>query len=346
MDQIVPEPRSCFDDLTWFSIDVVVDDVVTELYGVVDSESDNNVNRDAELIEYLTQTNNKVSLQSMARTKQKARKMDKDGKLTATTTGNTGGTPTPALQSPGGQNIATFPRRTGRLLESDLELEQAVAMFSVGSPPVRSTRSQMPIRGTSPARGSPRRGTPGRGRSPARSSPARGSPKRGTPGHGRSPARGTPGRSPGRGTPVNPKPKPVGMVNLQVKPSTSGITPGRPGQAGYVNRGRGGGSGRGASRSSPARYDLPSFSTEDDDDDDNDDNDNGDDDAEEDMEVDFPNLGQPLARVPQRRPIAVKNMNLIRAPKKSKSGFAEIARWNRTARQGVYNETKRGWMAK
>ena len=62
MDQIVPEPRSCFDDLTLFSINVVVDEVVTELYGVVDSESDNNVNTDAELIEYLTQTNNKVSL--------------------------------------------------------------------------------------------------------------------------------------------------------------------------------------------------------------------------------------------------------------------------------------------
>ena len=39
-------------------------------------------------------------------------------------------------------------------------------------------------------------------------------------------------------------------------------------------------------------------------------------------------------------------MNLIRAPKRSKSGFAEIAKWNRTARQGVYNETKRGWMVK
>ena len=127
-------------------------------------------------------------------------------------------------------------------------------MFGVGSPPARSTRSQTPIRGTSPARGSPRRGTPGRGRSPARSSPVR----------------GTPGRSPGRGTSANPKPKPVGMVNPQVKPSTSGVTPGRPGQAGYVNRGGGGGSGRGASRSSPGRYNLPSFSTEEDDDDNDD----------------------------------------------------------------------------
>ena len=46
------------------------------------------------------------------------------------------------------------------------------------------------------------------------------------------------------------------------------------------------------------------------------------------------------------QPIAAKNLNLIRAPRRGKSGFAEIARWNRTARQGVFNETKRGWMAK
>ena len=346
MDQIVSELRSCFDDLTLFSINIVVDDVVTELYGVVDSESDSNVDRDVELIEYLTQTNNKISPQSMARTKQTARKTDKDSKLTATTMSNTGSTPTPALQLPGGQNIATFPWRTGRLLESDSELEQAVAMFGVGSPPARSTCSQTPIRGTSPARGSPRRGTSGRGQSPARNSPARGTPGRGHSPARSSPVRGTAGRLPGRGTSADPKPKPVGMVNPQVKPSTSGVTPGRPGQAGYVNRGRGGGSGRGASRSSPSRYNLPSFSTEEDDDDNNDDNDDDDDDAEEEMEVDFPNLGQPPAPAPRRRPIAVKNMNLIRAPRRSKSGFAEIAKWNRTARQGVYNETRRGWMAK
>ena len=305
----MPELRSCFDDLTLFSINVVVDDVVTELYGVVDSESDSNVDRDVELIEYLTQTNDKISPQSMARTKQTARKTDKDGKLTAATMGNTRSTPTPALQSPGGQNLATFPWRTGRLLESDSELEQAVAMFGIGSPPARSTRSQMPIRGTSPARRSPRRGTPGCGRSPA----------------GSSPARGTPGRLPGRGTPADPRSKPVGMVNPQVKPSTSGVTPGRPGQAGYVNRGRGGGSGWGASRSSPGRYNLPSFSMEEDEDDDDDDDDD-DDNAEEEMEVDFPNLGQPPAPAPQQRPIAVKNMNLIQAPKRSKSGFAEITK--------------------
>ena len=47
-----------------------------------------------------------------------------------------------------------------------------------------------------------------------------------------------------------------------------------------------------------------------------------------------------------RNPIAAKNLNLIRAPKRGKSGFTEIAAWNRSARQGAWNETKRGWMAK
>ena len=47
-----------------------------------------------------------------------------------------------------------------------------------------------------------------------------------------------------------------------------------------------------------------------------------------------------------RQPIAAKNLNLIRAQRRGKSGFAEIAKWNRSARQGVYNETKHGWMAR
>ena len=240
MDQIVPDSRSCYDDFTLFGINVVVDDVVTELYGVVDSETENDVDKDTELIEYLTQTNANVSPQSMARTKQTARKTDKDGKLTTTTTGNKESTPTPALKSPGGQNLATFPWRSGRLLESDSEIEQAAAMFGVGSPPARSTRSQTPSRGTSPARSSPHRGTPGRGRSPARGSPARGSP-----GRGRSPARRSPRKSPGRGTPVNKDPKPVGKVTPQPQPSTSGMPSRRPGQAGFISHG--GGSVRGSS---------------------------------------------------------------------------------------------------
>ena len=47
-----------------------------------------------------------------------------------------------------------------------------------------------------------------------------------------------------------------------------------------------------------------------------------------------------------RNPIATKNLNLIRAPRRGKSGFTEIAAWNRSARHRAWNETKRGWMAK
>ena len=179
MDQIVPEHRSNYNDLTLFGINVVVDDVVTELYGVVDSETENehDVDRDTELIKYLTQTNVSSSPQSMARTKQTARKTTSDGTLPATpvtTTGDNKSTPTPALQSPGGQNLAIFPRRSPRFLESDSELKQAAVMFGVGSP-AESTHSQMPRRGMSPARSSPARGTSGR-KSPGRCIPA-GTPK-------------------------------------------------------------------------------------------------------------------------------------------------------------------------
>ena len=137
MDQIVPEHRSNYNDLTLFGINVVVDDVVTELYGVVDSETENehDVDRDTDLIKYLTQTNVSSSPQSMARTKQTARKTTSDSTLPATpvtTTGDNKSTPIPALQLPGGQNLAIFPRRSPRLLESDSELEQAATMFGVG----------------------------------------------------------------------------------------------------------------------------------------------------------------------------------------------------------------------
>ena len=42
MDQIVPDDRSKYEDLTLFSVSVVVNNDITELYGVVDSESDDN----------------------------------------------------------------------------------------------------------------------------------------------------------------------------------------------------------------------------------------------------------------------------------------------------------------
>ena len=139
----------------------------------------------------------------------------------------------------------------------------------------------------------------------------------------------------------------MGTINSQ--PHGHG---GRPGQAGFVKRG--GTGARGASRSSPQLI-LPSFSPEEDndDDDDNDNSDNEGDNDTEDKEVDFPNQGNVQRRrqtvqggKQPRNPIAAKNLNLIRAPKCGKNGFAEIAAWNRPAHQGAWNETKRGWMVK
>ena len=147
---------------------------------------------------------------------------------------------------------------------------------------------------------------------------------------------GVPGQGTSRGA---GRSVPVGTVNPQPRGGR-----GRPGQAGFVQRGA-----RGASRSSP-RFALPSFSTGEEDDDEGDEEDNDDDD---DDEVDFPNQGnaqrrrQTVQRGKQpRNPIAAKNLNLIRAPKRGKSGFTEIATWNRSACQGAWNEMKRGWMAK
>ena len=126
---------------------------------------------------------------------------------------------------------------------------------------------------------------------------------------------------------------------------------GRPGQAGFVQCGA-----RGASRSSPCLT-LPSFGTEEEDDDegdeDNNNDDNDDDDHDEEEEVDFPNQGNVQRRrqtvqggKQPRNLIATKNLNLIRAPRWGRSGFTEIVAWNRSARQGAWNEMKRGWMAK
>ena len=98
MDQIIPDDRSRYEDLTLFSVCVVVNDDVTELYGVVDSESDNDeVESEVGLENYLTQTNSNVSPQSMARTKQTARKSDSKGQLPS--------------QSSGGHTLATFANR-------------------------------------------------------------------------------------------------------------------------------------------------------------------------------------------------------------------------------------------
>ena len=339
----MPDCRSNYDDLTLFGINVVVDDVVTDLYGVVDSESDDNIDKDVELITYLTQANEAVSSQSMARTKQTARKTNEKGELPAKNT-------TPALQSPGGLPLATIPlRRSRRFLESDSELEQAADLFGMdlGSP-ARSTRSKSPAsaRGKSSAGSTP-------GRSPAQGSPGRSSrgstPSRGTPGRGSSRKGVKPGG--GRGNRLT---TPSRLSQIEPKPGTSGAGI-KPGQAGYVNRG---GGAVGVRRSSP-RWKLPTFSSDDKEDDDNEDeeeememdDDNDNNEEEEEKEIDFPkidpkNQPKPLGAHPPRATpgMGVKNINLIRAPKKGVSGFAVIARWNATARQGKDNKTKRGWM--
>ena len=278
--------RSRYQDLTVFGVCVVVDNDVTQLFGVVDSEVD--LHDDVKLEDYLlSKTNGDVSPQSMARTKQTARKTDNKGELPS--------------QSSGGQTLATFAnRRSPRFLDSDSDLERAANMFGI------NTR-QSPARG-SPARGSPTRGTkqpatPSSSssgsprKSPHLSSPARGAPPRGVPGRG---------ASRGAGHSV-----PVGTVNPQPRGGR-----GRPGQAGFVQQGA-----RGASKSSP-HLTLPSFSTEEEDDDEGDEDNNNDDDDDEDNEVDFPNQGKVQRRrqtvqggKQPRNPIAAKNLNLITAPK-------------------------------
>ena len=287
-----------FRDLTYFGVTNVilaVNDVTTLLTSGEPTSDD--------LENYLTQINNNViPPQPMARTKQTARKTTADGTLPANTTGNTVGTPTPSMQSPGGQNLATFPRRSARFLESDSELEQAAQMFGIGSP-ARSTRSQTP--GSSPARGTPRR-SPRRGspaKSPGRAVPVRKSPGR-SPGRGRSPSK-SPGRgTPSRGVPSNRGKTPVVGAGRSIPPmltgdpgptpGTSGMNVGRrPGQPGYVKRGGGGGGG-GVARGKDGGYKLPSFSSddtepmeEDDDDEDDDDEDEEENEGEQDEEVDF-----------------------------------------------------------
>ena len=323
---------SRFHDLTFGVINVTlaVKDVTTLL------TNEDQIYDDLE--NYLTQINAEmIPSQPMARTKQTARKTTADRTLPTTTAGNTTGTSAPPVQSPGGQNLATFPPQPGRFLEDDTELEQAAIMFGVGSP-ARSTRSQTP--GSSPARGtpqcSPRRGSPAK--SPGRATPGRGVPSN----HGKTPV-GV-GRSIPPMMPRDPEPT----------PGTSRMNVGRrPGQSGFVSRGRGDG---GAAKYSGG-YNLPSFSSDDTEqmDDNNDDGENENRmEVEEDDEVDFPKLGtknQPKSQNIPLKPnpkgsLAAKNINLIRAPKRGRKGLAEIAKWNRMARQGVYNETKRGWMAK
>ena len=129
--------RSCYQDLTVFGVCVIVDNDVTPLFGVVDSEVD--LHDDIELENYLlSKTNGDVCPQSMAQTKQTARKSDKKGKLPS--------------QSGSDQTLATFAnRRSPQFLDPDSEIERAASMFGVNS-------RGSPVHG-SPARGSPSRGS-------------------------------------------------------------------------------------------------------------------------------------------------------------------------------------------
>ena len=168
-------------------------------------ESDNEeIKHDQELESYLVGTNSNVSPQSMARTKQMARKTDNKGQLPS--------------QSSSSQSLATFlNRRSPRFLDSDWDLERAANMFGIsGQSPARgsSTRESLargtkrPATPSSSSSGSPRK-------SPRLSSPVRGAPLRGRPGQGT-------GRSTGRSVPV-------GTVNPQPRGGR-----GRPGQAGFM----------------------------------------------------------------------------------------------------------------
>ena len=143
MDQIVPDERPKYEDLTLFNVSVVVNDDVTELYGVVDSESDDNETEwDKALENYLTQTNYNVSSQSIARTKQTVRKSDSKGQIPS--------------QSSSGHTLATFPNcQSPRFLDSDLDPERAANMFGVKP----GSRQKSPARG-SPVRGSKSPTTP------------------------------------------------------------------------------------------------------------------------------------------------------------------------------------------
>ena len=120
--------RSCYQDLTVFGVCVVVDNDVTQLFSVVDSEVD--LHDDIKLEDYLlSKTNGDVSSQLMARTKQTARKSDKKGELPS--------------QSSGSQTLATFAnKRSPRFLDSDSDIERAANMFGINTrgSPARGTK--------------------------------------------------------------------------------------------------------------------------------------------------------------------------------------------------------------
>ena len=161
----VADNRSCFNELTLSGFNcccLTVDEQKYDLFGIVcsDSESDN----EWELLEsYLTQTKFvNSSSQSMARTKQTARKA----------------TGQPPGRSPGGKPLVRFgspvTRSQGNLLEGDSELEEAANLYAVDMSLLRLRSGSSPGSSSSnPGSSPPGRGRAGhgRGRSPRSATP-------------------------------------------------------------------------------------------------------------------------------------------------------------------------------
>ena len=197
----VADNRSCFNELTLsgFNCCLTVDEQKYDLFGIIcsDSESEN----EWELLEsYLTQTKFvNSSSQSMARTKQTARKV----------------TGRPPGRSPRGKPLARFgspaAHSQGNLLEGDSELEEAADLYAVDMSLPRLRSGSSPGSSSSNPSSSPLgQGRAGRGRG---QSPRSETPGQGTSGGGSTAGRGTPstrgtGRSIPSGLPVNDPPRP------------------------------------------------------------------------------------------------------------------------------------------
>ena len=308
------ESRSYFNRLTLSGFDcccLTVDEKEYDLFGVVCSDSEND--DEWELLEsYLTQVKTiNSSSQSMARTKQTARK----------STGR------PPGRSPGGQPLARFSspntRSQGNLLDGDSELEEAANLFAVDMSLPRLRSGSSPGGSGNPSGAPPGRGRAGRGRGR--------SPRSSTPGREALPARGA-GRSIPSGLPVNDPPRPSrlqGFLSGRGGFSVRGKSAQSKPTLDNVVASTSGGSSSGLKRL------LPSFSSDDDDDYSTA--------RDDDNEVSFKPARKRLKTVPA----AKKNLNLIRGNRpKGPSGFQKVAAANRSARTGAVNETKRGWYLK
>ena len=152
----VTDNRSCFNELTLSGFNcccLTVDEQKYDLFGIVcsDSESDN----EWELLEsYLTQTKFvNSSPQSIARTKQTARKA----------------TGRPPGRSPEGKPLARFgspvTHSQGNLLEGDSELEEAANLYAIDMSLPRLRSGSSPGSSSSnPGSSPPGQGRAGRGR--------------------------------------------------------------------------------------------------------------------------------------------------------------------------------------